>query len=40
MNVTGVYGKDAMVRQIAKSVRIKREGTDKLMNNKTKWNFL
>ena len=35
MNVTGVYGNDAMMRQISESIRIRKDGE---MNNKKEWN--
>ena len=34
MNVTGVFGEDAMLRQIAESVKIHRQDQDKIMNSK------
>ena len=37
MNVTGVYGKDTMLRQISKAIRIRRANPEKLMNNKSEW---
>jgi len=38
-SVTGVFHGDPMLRQITESVRISRERPDRLMNNKTEWNY-
>ena len=38
MNVTGVYGKDTMLRQISEAIRIRHANPEKLMNNKSEWN--
>ena len=40
MNVLGTFQGDAMLRQIAESVRICRENQRRLINNKSEWNFL
>ena len=34
MNVSGVYNNDAMLRQIAESIRIRKDGD---INNKKEW---
>ena len=39
MNVTGIYGNDAMSRQIAESIRINRVPRNGLMNSKNEWNY-
>ena len=38
MNVRGVYGNDAMSRQIAESIRINRVPRNRLIHSKTEWN--
>ena len=38
MNVTGMYGKDTMLRQISEAIRIRHANPEKLMNNKSEWN--
>lgn len=40
MSVTGVYGNDAMLRQIAESVRINRVAKGSLINTKKEWNYV
>ena len=35
MNVTGVYGKDSMLRQISEAIRIRHANSEPLMNNKS-----
>ena len=40
MSVTGVYGKGAMFRQIAESVRINRVEKGSLNNTKKEWNYI
>ena len=40
MSVTGVYGNDAMLRQVAESVRINRVGKGSLINTKKEWNYV
>ena len=40
MSVTGVYGNDAMLRQIAESVRINRVAMGSLINTKKEWNYV
>lgn len=40
MNVTGVFGGDAMLRQISESVKISKHDPSRLMNNKSEWNFI
>ena len=40
MSVTGVYGNDAMLRQIAESVRINRVAKGSLINTKKEWNYI
>ena len=40
MNVTGVYGGDCMLRQIAESVKISKEDQRKIINSKTEWNYV
>ena len=40
MSVTGVYGNDAMLRQVAESVRINRVAKGSLMNTKKEWNYV
>ena len=40
MSVTGVYGNDAMLRQIAESVRINRVEKGSLINTKKEWNYV
>ena len=37
MNVTGVYRKDTMIRQISEAVQIKEKGMANLMNDKMEW---
>ena len=37
MNVTGVYRRDTMIRQISEAVRINEKGMGNLMNDKTEW---
>ena len=39
MSLTGVYGKDAMLRQIAESVRINRV-PKRSLNTKNEWNYV
>ena len=39
MNVTGVYGKDTMLRQISETIRIRHANPEKLLNNKSEWNI-
>ena len=39
MNVTGLYYKDAMLRQISEGVRIDKVPRDSLINSKNEWNF-
>jgi len=39
MSVTGVYGNDAMLRQISESVRINRVAKGSLINTK-EWNYV
>ena len=39
MSVTGVYGNDAMLRQVAERVRINRMGKGSLINTKNEWNY-
>ena len=38
MNVTGIYGNDAMLRQIPEAVAIQNSDPEFLMNNKSEWN--
>ena len=38
MNVTGIYGNDAMLRQISEAVAIQNSDPKFLMNNKSEWN--
>lgn len=40
MSVTGVYGNDAMLRQISESVRINRVAKGSLINTKKEWNYV
>ena len=40
MSVTRVYGNDAMLRQIAESVRINRVPKGSLINTKKEWNYV
>ena len=40
MSVTGVHEKDATLRQIAESVRIKRVAKRSLINTKNEWNYV
>ena len=40
MRVTGQYRNDAMLRQIAESVRINNSHPDSRINNKTEWNLV
>ena len=40
MSVTGVYAGDAMIRQIAESVKINKKEQAKMINNKTEWNYV
>ena len=40
MSVTGVYGNDAMLRQVADSVRINRVAKGSLINTKKEWNYV
>ena len=40
MNITGVYGNDAMSRQIGEAIRIRRAPPGQLVNSKEEWNFL
>ena len=40
MSVTGVYGNDAMLRQVAESVRINRVAKGSLINTKKEWNYV
>ena len=39
MNVTGVFGDDAMLRQITESVHIKNIPPQELLNSKKEWNY-
>ena len=39
MSVTGSYGNDAMLSQIAKSVRLAKIPTGFLINSKKEWNY-
>ena len=39
MKVTGSYRNDSMTRQIAGAVRMKNVPPERLMNNKTEWNY-
>lgn len=39
-NVTESFRCDAMLRQIAISVKINRDDQNSLINNKTEWNFV
>jgi len=39
MNVTGSYGKDAMIRQITEGVKIENTEKERTMNDKTEWNI-
>ena len=39
MKVTGSYRNDSMTRQIAEAVRMKNVPPERLMNNKTEWNY-
>ena len=39
MNVTGVFGDDAMLRQITESVHIKNTPPQELLNSKKEWNY-
>ena len=38
MNVTGIYGYDAMLRQISEAVGIRHSDPKFLMNDKSEWN--
>ncbi|KAL9971251.1 hypothetical protein ACROYT_G023757 [Oculina patagonica] len=40
MSVTGLYGNDAMLRQIAESVKINRAEKGSLINTKKEWNYV
>ena len=40
MNVTGIFGDDAMLRQITESVLIRNTPGEKLMNTKNEWNYV
>lgn len=40
MNVTNVFGHDAMLRQITEAVLINKSQSDKLINNKSEWNYV
>ena len=40
MSMTGVYGNDAMLRQVADSVRINRVAKGSLINTKKDWNYV
>ncbi|KAL9956524.1 hypothetical protein ACROYT_G038010 [Oculina patagonica] len=40
MSVTGMYGNDAILRQIAESVRINRVAKGSLINTKKEWNYV
>ena len=40
MSVTGMYGINTMVRQIAESVRINRVAKRSLINTKNEWNYV
>jgi hypothetical protein len=40
MNVTGVFGDDAMLRQVTEAVLISRTQSSKLINNKNEWNHV
>ena len=37
---TGVYGNDAMLRQVAESVKINRVAKGSLINTKKEWNYV
>ena len=39
-NVTAVFPKDAMLRQISEGIRIDKTPAHALINNKTEWNSL
>ena len=39
MSVTGVYGDDAMLRQVAESLRINQVAKGSLINTKKEWNY-
>ena len=38
--MSGVYGNEAMLRQIAESVRINRVAKGSLINTKKEWNYI
>ena len=38
--MSGVYGNDAMLRQVAESVRINRVAKGSLINTKKEWNYV
>ena len=40
MSMTGVYGNDAMCRQVAESVKINRVAKGSLINTKKEWNYV
>ena len=40
MNITGIYRNDAMPRQIAEAIRIRRAPPGQLVNNRDEWNYL
>ncbi len=40
MNVTGIFGDDAMLRQITESVLIKNTPGEKLMNTEKEWDYV
>jgi hypothetical protein len=37
MSVTGVYGEDCMLRQVAEGVKINKAGLATLMNDRSEW---
>ena len=37
MNVTGVYRRDTMLRQISEAVQINEKGLENVMNDKSEW---
>ena len=40
MDVLGTYKEDAMLRQIAETVRIQQAPSGTLMNDKSEWNYV
>jgi hypothetical protein len=40
MDVTGIFGDDAMLRQITESVLTRNTPGEKLMNTKNEWNYV